>query len=177
MNEYFILIFIILSVLSLFFQISELIKIDNINDDDIYTCNFKGLIFNFSKKYIEEVNSNLFLNKFYKKNESIDEKFDYIIFEKVFIIPLIILCLCECFIPILIFFFISLIHLFSNLRLNFNNNKFFPINHEGIILMKYIIDILLFIITSIMLISAIHNKYCNCLCFKKKRNHRQILSS
>ena len=105
MNEYFILIFIILSIFSLYFQISELIKMDNINDDDIYRWNFKGLIFNFSKKYIEEVNSNLFLNKFYKKNESIDEKFDYIIFEKVFIIPLIILCLCECFIPILIFFF------------------------------------------------------------------------
>ena len=178
MKEFCMFAFINLAILSLFLHFSQLIKIEEPNnyldENDFYIINFQylKLKFNLSIQYIDEVSNNLLFNQFYEYEENKNEKIDYIVFESLLILILYCLCLCECFYPLLLLFIILVIHFFSNLnRVNFNNNKekFFPINHEGILLIKFIIELLLLIITFIMLVIAIKNKSYNCLCCKKKK--------
>ena len=179
MKEFCMFAFINLAILSLFLHFSQLIKIQEPNNyleenDTIYILNFQKLKlkFNLSVQYIDEVSNNLLFNQFYDIKESENEKIDYIAFESLLFLILYCLCLCEFFYPHLLLCFILVIHFFSNLkRVNFNNNKekFFPINHEGVLLIKFIIDLLLLIITFIMLVFRIKNKCFNCLCCKKKK--------
>ena len=176
MNEWIIFIFINLVIFNLYFHFSQLIKMEKpinyFDDDDFWVMNFYGFKFNLSQGYFDEVSNKSFLNKFYENKETYDEKFEYFIFETLLTIFLYFLCLCECIIPIFILFIILLLYFFSNwnqLKFNIFNEKFFPLNHERILFIKFIIESFLLIITFIMLISVFKGKCCNCLCFKKKK--------
>ena len=180
MKEKLVFTFMIVSLLGLFLNFLELTKREQLEnyDDDFYILKFNKIAFNFSKKYIDVASDNILLNKFSSENdyeieENYDEKLDYIFFENAFILFCIVFCLAEFFIPnvlLFVIYFCNIFSDFSKIKFDSRNENYFPISHNGIVFLKFFIEIILTILTFLFLRTT-YKKF-NCF-FCKNKNYNE----